>query len=88
MSDPIKLSELVAARAGIPAHDDGVIGVIRHSLRHEIADGIVATHDAADVLIEIAQAALEAIGWIDSQSSDSRERALRPLRDALDKVQP
>lgn len=55
MSDKIRLSELVAARAGIPK-SDGVPGVIRHSLHARAAEGIIATHNAADALIEIVQA--------------------------------
>lgn len=69
----ISLSDLKARRA---AMSSGVLG--------SHAAGLVATHNAADVLIEIAEAAL---AYRDAPFEDCNACLLR-LGEALDKVQP
>lgn len=101
MTAKVKLSELVAARSGMsdPDHyihrEDAsyrsfdIIGQDVSAYMDNSCDarGIVATVKAADVLIEIAQAAL---AWRRTDRSDhyAKNEALRRLDEALTKVEP
>jgi len=52
----IKLSELRAARAAVAAHPGSVVHV-RTYLAGTLANGLLATYNAADALIEVVEAA-------------------------------
>jgi hypothetical protein len=94
----IKLSELRAARAtmstpnGLYANDEGLVYLVDDGISYTVANvrsttraaGIVATHNAADALIEIAEAALALRGELEYLVGPLSER----LRVALSKVQP
>lgn len=98
----ISLSDLKSKRAAMrecvfPDGEDIVVTRIRKEWRPDLRDALVATHNAADVLIEIAEAAL-AFDLADAECSklppDLRDKqraravAQEQLTAALSKVTP
>lgn len=91
MTAPIKLSELRAVRKRL-ADNPGSVEYVRTYFNEDLSNGLLATHAAADALIELAEAAREYLKWRTAKGgggiNDRRRDATDRLSKALARFEP